>query len=105
MVSVSAAFNDGQPFSASTPREIRAALTGEEVGHFDQEYRQTMADAAESLDLSGVLAMLERWRRVAWSMRYDPDAHLRMLENADRLNAGEYVATVPWEQVKVRLGL
>lgn len=61
MVSVSAAFNDGQPFSASTPRKIRAALTGEEV-------------------------------------------HLRMLKNADRLNAGEAIATVPWDQVKARLG-
>ena len=99
------AFHGGQPFSASTPREIRAALIGEEIGHFDREYRQTMADAAKSLDLSGVLAMLERWRRVAWSTQDDPDAHRRMLENADRLNAGEDIATVPWEQVKARLGL
>ena len=105
MVFVSAAFHDAQPVSASTPREIRAALTGEEIGHFDREYRQAMADAAESLDLSGVLAMLERWRRVAWSSRDDPDAHRRMLENAARLNAGEDVTTVPWGQVKARLGL
>ena len=105
MVSASAAFHDAQPVSASTPREIRAALTGEEIGHFDREYRQAMADAAESLDLSGVLAMLERWQRVAWSTRDDPDAHRRMLENAARLGAGEDVTTVPWEQVKARLGL
>jgi hypothetical protein len=105
MVSASAAFHDAQSVSASTPREIRAALTGEEIGHFDREYRQAMADAAESLDLSGVLAMLERWQRVAWSTRDDPDAHRRMLETAARLNAGEDVTTVPWEQVKARLGL
>jgi hypothetical protein len=80
-------------------------LTGQEVGHFDVEYRQVMADAAESLDLSGVLAMLERWQRVAWSTQDDPDAHRRMLENAARLNAGEDIGTVPWEQVKARLGL
>jgi hypothetical protein len=78
---------------------------GEEVGHFDREYRQVMADAAESLDLAGVLEMLERWRRVAWSRSDDPDAHRTMLDNAARLNAGEGVATVPWEQVKARLGL
>lgn len=105
MVSVSAGFHDGQPVSASSPREIRAALAGEEAGHFDREYRQAMADAAESLDLSGVLEMLERWRRVAWSTRDDPQAHRRMLENADRLSTGEDVATVPWGQVKAQLGL
>jgi hypothetical protein len=63
-----------------------------------------MADAAELLDLSGVLAMLERWRRVAWSSS-DPDAHRTMLDNAARLSAGEGVATLLWEQVKARLGL
>ena len=78
---------------------------GEEAGHFDREYRQAMADAAESLDLSGVLTMLERWRRVAWSTRDDPEAHRRMLDNAGRLSAGEDLATVPWQQVKTRLGL
>lgn len=105
MVSASAAFHDAQPVSATTPRAIRAALTGEEIGHFDREYRRAMADAADSLDLSGVLAMLGRWRRVAWSTHDDPDAHHRMLENADRLNAGEDVMAVPWDQVKARLGL
>ena len=105
MVFASAAFHDAQPISASAPRAIRSALTGEEIGHFDREYRQVMADAAESLDLSGVLATLERWRRVAWSTQDDPDAHQRMLENADRLNARENVTAVPWDQVKARLGL
>jgi hypothetical protein len=105
MPSASAGFGDAQPGPASTPREIRAALFGEEVGHFDREYRQVMADAAESLDLSGVLEMLERWRRVAWSSSDDPDAHRTMLDNAARLNAGEGVATVPSEQVKAHLGL
>ena len=91
--------------SGSTPREIRAKLIGEEIGHFDREYRQAMADAAESLDLSGVLMMLERWRRVAWSTQDDPEAHRRMLESAARLNAGGDVTTMPSEQVKAQLGL
>ena len=105
MVSASAASAGGQSLSASTPREIRAALIGEEIDHFDQEYRQAMVDAAESLDLSDVLAMLERWRRVAWSTQDNPDAHRRMLESAGRLNSGEDIATVPWTQAKARLGL
>jgi hypothetical protein len=52
MVFASAASHDAQPVSASTPREIRAALTGEEIGHFDREYRHAMTEAAESLDRS-----------------------------------------------------
>ena len=47
----------------------------------------------------------ERWRRVAWSTQDDPDAHHRMLENADRLNASEDITAVPWDQVKAGLGL
>ncbi|MGH3318814.1 MAG: DUF6247 family protein [Streptosporangiaceae bacterium] len=78
---------------------------GEEVADFDREYRQTLADAAETLDLSGVLAMLKRWQRVAWSSRDDPDAHRRMLENAGRLGANERVVTEPWRETRARLGL
>jgi hypothetical protein len=78
----------GRLLVASSPGEIRAALTGQEVADFDREYRRTMADAAESLDLSGVLSMLRRWRRIAWSTQDDPDAHRHMLASADRLSAG-----------------
>jgi hypothetical protein len=105
VTSTSAEPGGPQPFRASSPREIRAALANEEIGHFDREYRQAMADAAESLDLSGVLAVLERWRRVAWSTQDDPAAHRRMLENAARLGAGEKIATASWEQAKTQLNL
>jgi hypothetical protein len=105
VTSASAVSGGPQPFRASSPREIRAALAEEETGHFDREYRQAMADAVESLDLSGVLAVLERWRRVAWSTQDDPAAHRRMLESAAGLSAGEDTATVPWEQAKTRLNL
>lgn len=88
-----AAFDGGQPVSASTPREIRAALNGQEIAHFDREYRQAMADAAESLDLSGVVSMLKRWQRVAWSTQDDAEAHRHMLACADELNAGGEVAS------------
>jgi len=98
-------FDGDQPVSASTPREIRAALTGEEIAHFDREYRRAMAEAAESLDLSGVVSMLKRWQRVAWSTRDDLDAHRQMLARADEFNAGGDVATEPWQRTKARLGL
>jgi len=104
MPSPSASDHD-QPVSASTPRDIRAALVGEEVAHFDREYRRAMADAAESLDLSGVVSMLKRWQRIAWSTQDDPDAHRHMLACADKLNAGGDVTAEPWRQTKARLGL
>jgi plasmid stabilization system protein ParE len=94
-----------QTVSASTPREIRAALTGEEIAHFDREYRHAMADAAESLDLSGVVSMLRRWQRVAWSTQDDPDAHRHMLACVDELNTGGDVATESWRATKARLSL
>jgi hypothetical protein len=99
------AFDGEQTVSASTPREIRAALTGEETAHFDREYRRAMADAAESLDLSYVVSMLKRWQRVAWSTHDDPEAHRHMLARADELNAGSSVATESWRVTKARLGL
>ncbi len=98
-------FDGDKPVSASTPREIRAALIGEEVAHFDREYRRAMADAAESLDLSGVVSMLKRWQRVAWSTQDDPEAHRHMLACADELTAGGDAATESWQQTKARLGL
>jgi hypothetical protein len=94
-----------QIVSASTPREIRAALTGEETAHFDREYRRAMADAAESLDLSCVISMLRRWQRVAWSAQVDPEAHRHMLACADELNAGGDVATESWRVTMARLGI
>lgn len=85
-------------------RSIRAALLPEEVGDFDREFRAVMSEAIESLDLTGVLAFTRRWRRVAHSSR-DAQAHRRMLEQADALNAGTTITTEPWSTTKARLGL
>jgi hypothetical protein len=105
MVSASAAFSGNRPVPPSAPGEIRATLTGEEAADFDREYRLVLTEAAETMDLSGVLVMLKRWQRVAWSRADDPEAHRRMLEHAERLNAGRRVATEPWEETKAALGL
>jgi hypothetical protein len=86
------------------PKAIRAALLPDEAGDFDREYRRAMAEATETLDLTVVLGVLRRWRRVAWSSR-DPQAHRRMLAQADRLNAGESITSEPWQETKSRLGL
>jgi hypothetical protein len=51
------------------PRFIRGLLLPEEAGDFDREFRAAMAQATETLDLTGVLQLLERWRRAAESSR------------------------------------
>jgi hypothetical protein len=86
------------------PTAIREALLPEEVGDFDREYRQVMAEATEGRDLTPVLEMLERWRRVALSSQ-DAQAHRRMLTRADRVLEGAEVATEPWHETRRRLGL
>jgi len=105
MMPGAAAFAGDQPLPATTPRDIRAALIGEEIGDFDREYRQTMAEAADTLDHSSVLAMLRRWQRVAWSTQDDRNAHQHMLASAAQLNAGHPVTTEPWRETKARFGL
>ena len=89
------------------PRSIRAVLLPEEAGDFDREFRAAMGQATETLDLSGVLRLLERWRRVAES---SPDArgHRRMLERASRLgraDTADEVSTEAWSVTRARLGL
>jgi hypothetical protein len=53
----------GPSFSDATPAEVRAALIPEEAAEFDQQWREVMAGATETLDLSEALATLESWRR------------------------------------------
>jgi len=86
------------------PAAIREALLPEEIGDFDREYRQVMAEATEGRDLTPVLDMLERWRRIALSSR-DAQAHRRMLARADQVREGAEVATEPWPETRRRLGL
>lgn len=95
----------GNDFPA--PRSIRDVLLPEEAGDFDREYRAAMAQATEPLELSGVLQLLERWRRVAESSR-DAQAHRRMLRNADllgRAGTADEVKTEAWSVTRSRLGL
>ncbi|MGH8966687.1 MAG: DUF6247 family protein, partial [Actinomycetes bacterium] len=53
------------PLADASPAQVRAALIPEEAAEFDQQWREVMARATETLDLSEVLATLESWRRVA----------------------------------------
>jgi Family of unknown function (DUF6247) len=94
----------GQGVQGRSPQAIRAALLPEEAGDFDREYRHAMREAMESLDLTPVLEMLERWRLVAL-LSQDPDRHRRMLDRAERLQRGEDLPMESWSSLKARLGL
>ncbi|MBE1457283.1 hypothetical protein H4W79_001497 [Nocardiopsis terrae] len=86
------------------PRAIRSALLPEEAGDFDRECRRVMNEARESLGIAPVNECLDRWWHVAMSSR-DPEAHRRMLDTAAKVERGEPVCTVPWSELKARLGL
>lgn len=49
--------------SVAMSSAIRALLGTEEEGEFDRAYRQALSEAADSLELTGVLDMLEHWCR------------------------------------------
>jgi uncharacterized protein DUF6247 len=97
----------GPSFSDATPAEVRAALIPEEAAEFDQQWREIMVTATETLDLSEVLATLESWRRVArLTAVTGPEAHRAMYRRAAARLAGEDIpADEPLPRTKARLGL
>lgn len=83
-------------------------LTSEDAERFGHEWREALSRAAESLDLSEVFDVLDRWRRVAWlTSAHGHAGYRRLLADADRILAtGERPAgTVRWEDLRSRLGL
>jgi Family of unknown function (DUF6247) len=50
----------GRSFADASPAEVRAALIPEEAAEFDQQWREAMSRATETLDLSEVS---RRWIR------------------------------------------
>lgn len=94
-----ARFSDPQPttalLSAHTPRAIRDALIGTERTEFEHRYGEEMARAARTLDLTGVLEVIETFRKIAEiTQRQGVEAHRVMLDRAARLQGGEQVHTV-----------
>lgn len=88
-----------------SPKAIRARLLPEEAETFDAQFRSAMNEAAENLDLNGVLDFLRHWRLIATASTADPAAHRRIMATAARLAAGEDVPNEPWPVTKARLGL
>jgi Family of unknown function (DUF6247) len=95
--------------SANTPQAIRDALVGSERTEFEQRYAEEMAAAAHTLNLTGVLTVLDTYRKIAdITQRQGPHVHQRMLDQVARLQAGHDVRTVSGQehkaQINTRLG-
>lgn len=100
------------PFDASpvpvlppdtTPAAIRDALIDEERVEFERAYRQALAEAAETLDLTRVLDVLRTYHRIArLTQQQGPEAHRRMLDKAaEILRIRQNPDAVPIEDVRV----
>jgi len=95
--------------SSSTAQAIRDALIDEERAEFEQRFADEMAEAARTLDLSGVLNILSEFRRIAEITRLQgAEVHRQMLDTAGRLLRDEDVPTIPGHvrktQINARLG-
>ncbi|MGH3588977.1 MAG: DUF6247 family protein [Pseudonocardia sp.] len=75
------------PLPGASPREIRTALRPEFRAEFDRDYQDALGEAGRSLDLAGVLDVLEHWRVRSWITR-DPDEHRRVVRRAAELLTG-----------------
>ena len=94
-------------FVDASPAQVRAALIPEEAAEFDHQWREVMARATDTLDLTEVLAVLESWRRVArLTTANGPDAHRRMYRRAaTKLDTDDIPDDEPLARTKARLGL
>lgn len=87
-------------FAPAVPRAIRDALIDSERDEFEQRYREAMAEAAHTLDLTEVLHVLDAWQEIARkTQQHGVETHRRMLERVARLQRGDEVPTVPAEDV------
>jgi hypothetical protein len=79
-----------------TAHAIREALVEPERGEFERQFSYEMAAAARTLDLTGVIRVLEVFRKLAEiTHRQGADAHARMLQQVERLQSGQAVVTIP----------
>lgn len=76
------------PREGASPAEIRAALHPEYRAEFDRDYRAALDEANRSLELAGVLGVVESWRRRCCFTR-DQDAYRQAMRRAAELLTGE----------------
>lgn len=90
----------------AAPRAIRDALIDSERAEFEQAYREAMAEAAKTLDLTEVLRVLDAYQEIARKTRqHGVEAHRRMLAAVQHtLATGEAPpGSKSWSQLKAEL--
>lgn len=88
----------------AAPQAIRDALIDSEQTEFEQAYRDAMAEAAQTLDLTQVLRVLDAYAEIARkTQEHGIEVHRRMLDRVAALQRGEDVSSVPAEDVKALL--
>ncbi|MGH3587165.1 MAG: DUF6247 family protein [Pseudonocardia sp.] len=86
---------------AAGPVAIRACLSPRLVAEFDAEWEVALEDAKVSKDLTGVHALLRKWRHLAYAELRDPGSHFRVLAKAERIfRTGENPDAVPAEDIR-----
>jgi hypothetical protein len=95
--SLSAQGTSGPALAApSTAQAIRDALIEVERTEFGQRFADEMAQAARTLDLTGVRQVLDVYRKIAGiTQRQGAEVHRPMLDQAARLHRGESIPTIP----------
>ena len=93
-------------FASASPATVRAALIPEDAARFDRRWREVMAAATESFDLTEVHRVLAAWRRVALlTHMHGPDGYREILARAEqRLRTGEVpTGGMTMDQVKAMI--
>lgn len=79
----------GHPLAAgASPAVIRQWLLVGDAQRFVSEYEQAIDEARTSLELSTVVEVIERWRRIA-ILQTDPEAYRRTIRRAAELATGQ----------------
>ena len=71
-----------------SPAVVKQWLLPHAAQRFVAEYHAALDDARTSLELAGVLEVIEHWRRIA-ILQTDPEAYQRTLRHAAEIATGE----------------
>ncbi|TLG17898.1 hypothetical protein FEK35_01855 [Nocardia cyriacigeorgica] len=74
----------GPPLTAD-PVAIRAVLTPTLRAIFDSEWELVLEQAKENKELTGIRAMLDKWRHIAHDELVEPGSYFRLQAKAEQI--------------------
>lgn len=74
--------------AGASPAVVKQWLLPHDAQQFVSEYQAALDDACTSLELAGVLEVVEWWRSIA-ILQTDPEAYRRTIRRAAELATGE----------------